>query len=220
MSAAVMILGESGTGKTASLRNLNPDDVLLIQPVRKPLPFRSVGWRAFETGKGGNVFATDNAEKIVALMTRSPHPIVVIDDFQYVLSNEFMRRSDEKGFEKFSDIGRHAWEILSAATKLSDDRRVYILAHTASDEFGRVRMKTVGKLIDEKITPEGLVTICLRTVVRDGQYLFSTQNSGNDTCKSPMGMFAEREIENDLAAVDAAIVDYYGIGSDEDRAAA
>jgi hypothetical protein len=214
MSAAVMILGESGTGKTASLRNLDPADVLLIQSVRKPLPFRAPGWKTFEAGKSGNVFVTDAAEKIVALMRRSPHPIVVIDDFQYVLANEFMRRSEEKGFEKFSDIGRHAWEILSAATQLADDRRVYILAHTSSDEFGRVRMKTIGKLLDEKLTPEGLVTICLRTVVRDGQYLFTTQNSGNDTCKSPMGMFADREIENDLAAVDAAIVDYYQIGED------
>lgn len=222
MSIATMILGESGTGKSASLRKLDPNRTLLIQAVRKPLPFKAPGWKVHSGGANGsgNVFVTDSAPKIEGLMRRSPHEIVIIDDFQYILANEFMRRSDEKGFEKFTDIGRHAWDILNAATSLSDDRRVYILAHTTSDEFGKTKMKTIGKLLDEKITPEGLVTIVLRTVVRDGQYLFATQNSGNDTTKSPMGMFAEHHVENDLAMVDDTICEYYGIGAEEAQAEA
>lgn len=212
MSIAVMILGESGTGKTCSLRNLRPENTLLIQAVRKPLPFRAAGWAAWNKAtRTGSVITTDASKHIEGAIRTITRPITVVDDFQYVLANEYMRRTDEKGFEKFSDIGRHAWDVLQAAANVDDARRVYILAHTASDEFGRTRMKTIGKLLDEKITPEGLVTVCLRTVVRDGQYFFATQNNGSDTTKSPMGMFAEPLIDNDLAAVDAAICSYYGI---------
>lgn len=214
MSIATMILGESGTGKSTSLRHLDPARTLLIQTIRKPLPFRSLGWRVKASMKAdGNIIQTDSAELIERAMRTLPQEVVVIDDFQYMLANEFMRRSDEKGFEKFTDIGRHAWDVLNAATALAEDRRVYILAHTASDDLGRTKMKTIGKLLDEKITPEGMVTICLRTVVRDGGYFFATQNSGSDTTKSPMGMFDELLVPNDLAAVDAAICDYYGLGA-------
>ena len=208
-----MILGQSGTGKSTSLRNLHPSRVLLIQTIRKPLPFKSAGWKVKASMKAdGNIIQTDSADLIEKAMRSLPHEIVVIDDFQYMLANEFMRRSDEKGFEKFTDIGKNAWNVLRAAADLAEDRRVYIMAHTADDEFGRTKMKTIGKLLDEKITPEGLVTICLRTVVRDGSYWFATQNSGTDTTKSPMGMFADALIPNDLEAVDNAICDYYGIG--------
>ena len=213
MSIATMILGESGTGKSTSLRNLDPARTLLIQAVRKPLPFRSANWKPYTKTTGtGSIIQTDNPALIEAAMRKIQREIVIVDDFQYVLANEFMRRSDEKGFEKFTEIGRHAWNVLMAAAGLDDDRRVYILAHTASDDFGRTKMKTIGKLLDEKITPEGLVTIVLRTMARDGQYHFRTQNDGTDTTKSPMGMFAEQLIPNDLAAVDTAICDYYQIG--------
>jgi hypothetical protein len=216
MSIATMILGESGTGKSTSLRNLDPARTLLIQAVRKPLPFRTKGWKPYNKVDGsGSIITTDHPQFIEGAMRKIDREIVVIDDFQYVLANEFMRRSDEKGFDKFTEIGRHAWDILTASTGLADDRRVYILAHTASDEFGKTKMKTIGKLLDEKITPEGLVTICLRTQVRDGQYHFATQNNGADTTKSPMGMFDEQLIDNDLAAVDAAICNYYGIGAEQ-----
>lgn len=213
MSIASLILGESGTGKTTSLRHLDPANTLLIQPVRKPLPFRAAGWALFdrERCRTGNVFVTDRSSDIVALMHRTARKVVVLDDFQYVLANEFMRRSEEKGFEKFSDIGRHAWDILTAAGSLPDDVRVYILGHTQSDDFGRTRVKTIGKLLDEKIVVEGMFSIVLRTVVQNGRYSFSTRNSGSDTVKAPMGLFADELIDNDLAAVDAAITDYYGI---------
>lgn len=220
MSIATMILGESGSGKSTSLRNLKAADTLLIQSIRKPLPFRSADWKPYnKQTKQGSVIVTDNAAHIEGAMRTITRPIVVVDDFQYVLANEYMRRSDEKGFEKFTDIGRHAWNILTAAAALADDRRVYILCHTSSDEFGKTKMKTIGKLLDEKITPEGMVTIVLRTMVRDGQYFFATQNNGNDTTKSPMGLFDDLFIENDLAAVDASICDYYGIPSQQLKAA-
>jgi len=215
MSIATMILGQSGTGKTASLRTLNPSDVLLIQAVKKPLSFRAKEWVPCTKGNPeGSILVTDQAHVIVGAMTRTTKPIIVIDDFQYILANEFMRRvldneTGNQAFAKYNEIARNAWDILMTAGKLADSTRVYILAHTQEDESGRVKAKTIGKLLDEKITIEGLLTIVLRTAVINGQYLFSTQNNGSDTVKTPMGMFDDEHIPNDLAAVDAAICDYY-----------
>lgn len=217
MSVACMVLGQSGTGKTTSLRNMNPDDVLLIQAVKKPLPFRSAKWvRCTKANPKGSILVTDNAQTIVGAMQRTHKPIIVIDDFQYILANEFMRRvlDNETGnaaFAKYNEIARNAWDILMTAGKLADETRVYILAHTQEDDNGRIKAKTIGKLLDEKITLEGLLTIVMRTAVINGQYLFSTQNSGSDTVKTPLDMFIEEHVPNDLAAIDQIITDYYAI---------
>jgi hypothetical protein len=212
MSTAVLILGESGTGKSTALRNLDPVKTLLIQAIKKPLPFKAKGWKVRVSLKSeGNVIQTDDAALIEKVLRQSPHEVVVIDDFQYVMANEYMRRTGEKGYDKFTDIGKNAWNVLTAATDLAQNRRVYILSHTTTDEFGRTKIKTIGKMLDEKITLEGMVTIVLRTQVRDGRYFFATQNNGSDTTKSPMSMFSEMFIDSDLAAVDAAICDYYEI---------
>jgi len=213
MSIVTMILGESGTGKTTSLRNLNPAGTLLIQAITKPLPFRNPGWQVFDVpSRTGNIFHTDQAADIINLMQKTRRPIVVIDDFQYIMANEFMRRANEpkaNQYQKFVDIGKNAWDILNAATALPDSKRVYILSHIETTDMGRTKIKTIGKMLDEKITLEGMVTIVLRTVVRDGQYFFATRNNGSDTTKTPMGMFAGEMIDNDLAAVDTTILNYY-----------
>lgn len=212
MSTAVMIIGESGTGKSASLRNLDPKDVLLIQAVKKPLPFRSAKWKpATKENPLGSVIHSDTSPTIITMMQRSRKPIIIIDDFQYILANAFMRRSAETGFQKFTDIAKDAWEILMAASSQSPEKRIYIMAHSTTDESGKTKAKTIGKLLDEKITIEGLLTIVLRTAVINGQYLFLTQNNGSDTTKSPIGMFADEHIPNDLAEVDKAICDFYGL---------
>lgn len=205
MAIVTMILGKSGTGKSTSLRNMKPQTVSLIQLLKKPLPFKATGWKPF---------ANDNYGTVIAAMRKAAgngSKIIILDDFQYMMANEFMRRTEEKGFDKFTDIGRHVWDVLMAAGSLPDDVRVYVLSHTEEDDYGGAKMKTIGKMLDEKIALEGMVTIVLRTHVSDGVYQFATQNNGADTTKSPMGMFDSKLIDNDLAAVDAAICKYYDI---------
>lgn len=218
MSYPVLILGESGTGKTTSLRNLNPEHCVLIQSVKKPLPFRSAGWIRYnpET-KEGNVFVTDKSDTIVRIINGTSRPIVIIDDFQYIMANEFMRRvldkeSGNAAFAKYNEIARSVWDIINAAAQAGDVKRVYMLSHTQNSEDGNVKIKTIGKLLDEKITIEGMFTMVMRTSVNQGSYLFSTHNSGHDTVKTPLGMFADDYIPNDLAEVDAAIKEFYEIG--------
>jgi len=211
MSIATIILGESGSGKTAALRNMKPDETLLIQVVRKPLPFKMAGWKRQENGEAGNIFVTDNWSKMIEIVTRTKRKVIVVDDFQYLMANEFMRRSDETGFAKFTEIGRHAFDVLNVCNNLPDDVRVYILSHTNTDDNGTTRMKTIGKMLDEKITLEGLFSIVLRSNVEGGTFSLTTVNNGHDTVKSPMGLFDSEKIENDLALVDKAICDYYNV---------
>lgn len=218
MSYATLVLGESGTGKTCSLRNLDPKNTLLIQPVRKPLPFRSTEWKEIkQKGDGNNILVCSNPQAIINCMHASPFDVIVVDDWQYILASMYMAARNVKGFDKFTEIGGAGFDIAKAASELGENKRVYVLAHTTSDEFGNTRIKTLGKLLDDKIVVEGMFTTVLRTHVENGRYLFSTQNSGSDTVKSPMGMFSEQYIENDLAAIDRVICDYYGITNEKEN---
>lgn len=212
MAIPVLVLGESGSGKSASLRNLDVGSSVLIQPISKPLPFRTT-WLAPDSK---SVVRTDSAQKICGLIHRAAaagKKRFIVDDFQYIMANEFMRRSHEKSFDKFTDIGRNAWDIINAAQSVQTDMRIYFLSHVENDAMGRTKIKTIGKMLDEKITLEGMFTIVLGVQVIDGEHRFSTKNSGHDTVKAPMGMFDDAIIDNDLAAVDAAICEYYSINN-------
>jgi len=216
MSIPVLIIGKSGTGKSTSLRNLDPDDCILIQALKKPLPFKNK-WKPWDgEKKSGSVFVSDKAKTIIACIKKAKEnkkSIVIIDDFQYQMGNQFMRKANEKGYQKFTDIAKDAWDIVQAVIESDDDLRVYILGHSYEDDLGEnIRMKTIGKMLDDKITMEGMFSIVFRSILNDGEYFFRTKNSGCDTVKTPMGMFKKEEIPNDLAEIDAAICSYYEIG--------
>lgn len=205
MSTGVLILGESGSGKSTSLRNLKPEDCALIQCINKRLPFKNA--KAWER----RTLASDDPIRIIKAMKNAKAKVIIIDDFQYLMANAFMRRASEKGYEKFTEIGKMAWEVLNVAQDLAPDVRVYILSHTETTDQGRTKMKTIGKMLDDKVTLEGMFTIVLRAIVTDGANFFATKNSGSDTVKAPMGLFDDEFIENDLAEVDSAITSYYEI---------
>ena len=202
MGIPVMIWGESGTGKSASLRNFQPGEVAIINVAGKPLPFRT----RLKT------YISDDYNQVTAAIrgyVGKGAKSIVIDDSQYLMADEFMRRAKENGFQKFTDIGKNYFDLISLVKTLPDDRIVYFLSHLTTDDQGRERCKTIGKLLDEKITVEGLFTIVLKTQVKDGHYYFSTQNNGMDTVKSPIGMFEDSLTENDLKTIDLTIREYY-----------
>ena len=159
----------------------------------------------------GNVIQTSDPALIEKCLRQSKAEIVVIDDYQAVMVNELLSRSTEKGYDEFSDIAESAWNVFNAAGDLAEHRRVYIMAHTQTDDFGQTRMKTVGKMVDNTLVPEGYFTIVLRTEVINSNYTFATQTNGQDCCKSPMGMFADMHIPNDLSEVDNKITEFYQI---------
>lgn len=205
MAKKVLIIGESGTGKSASMRNFKSDEILVINVARKDLPFRG----SYEQ------IATDEYRTIKRAIQNTKKKVIVIDDCQYLMANEFMRRATEKGFEKFTEIAQNYWELQQTINALPDDVIVYEMSHLERDQNGNEKVKTIGKLLDEKITVEGMFSIVLKTVVTDGRYFFQTQNSGHDTCKSPIGLFKDFMIENDLKAVDMAIREYYDLDNVE-----
>lgn len=207
MGVLVYVLGRSGTGKSFSMRNFKKEEIGVVNVQGKILPFKGSGSFDIEN--------TDDSADIVKAIEKmaKKYKAIVVDDFQYVMANEFMRRSDEKGWDKFTDIARHAWDIANCVQKLPADVIVYVMCHTDTDQDGNEKLKTIGKLLDEKIVLEGMSTIVLKTGVTDGHYMFFTQNNGKDTTKSPAGMFPAYAIDNDLKYVDQKIRNYYEIGN-------
>jgi hypothetical protein len=204
MAIAVLILGQSGTGKSYSMKNFKEDELCLISVQKPLLPFRK---------KFDETVVTDKYQDIIKAMKSTKKKVIVIDDTQYLMCNEFMRRATEKGYDKFTEIAQNFWSlVVQEVNNLPADTIVYLLCHTSTDENGVEKMKTIGKLVDEKITPEGLFTIVLKTAVSDGNYAFVTQNNGKDTVKSPEGMFSTYAINNDLKYVDEKIRNYYELG--------
>lgn len=200
MGVSVLVIGVSGTGKSTSLRNFKPDDIGLVNVAGKPLPFK---------GKFNKTLNSDDYTEIEKFLKDTGKLPVVIDDAQYLMGNEFMRRALEKGYDKFTELAKNFFELLTFIQSLPDEKIVYLLGHIERDQDGNEKFKTMGKLIDQCINVEGTCTIVLKTCVSDGRYTFLTQNSGHDTVKSPMGMFPSLAIENDLKYVDEKIRNYY-----------
>lgn len=204
MGIPIMILGESGSGKSSSLRNFAPEEIGIFNVAGKPLPFRQ------QLPKMDGVKYAD----IVEALKNPTRKTYVIDDSQYLLSFEFFERSGETGYQKFTDIALHFWHLIQFIIKSTPaDCLVYFLHHIENTDNDRIKAKTIGKMLDEKLTVEGLFSIVLLCKNDNGRYYFQTQSEGQSTAKSPLGMF-EREIENDLKFVDTAIREYWGLNHD------
>lgn len=207
MAVPVLIIGKSGSGKSASMMNLDPSKTALISVLGKPLPFK---------GKFDQV-VTDDSAKIIGVVKAAKRNIIVVDDVGYTMTNMFMRDHAAGGggnavFTLYNSIGDKFWNMIEAVRKIPEDKRVYFIMHEEQNDFGNVRPKTIGKMIDEKVCLEGMFTIVLRCMVSNGKHIFRTQSDGLDVAKTPIGMFDSEEIPNDLAMVDKAICEYYEIG--------
>lgn len=212
MAIKTLILGNSGTGKSASMRNFKEAEICVISCAGKPLPFRN----DFDVVKP----TFENlSQDVMDAIVKTDKKIIVVDDAQYIMSFQYMRRIHENGWDKWNDIQGDFFQIIQSVDLLPDDVTVYFLSHTQRDDEGHEKIKTMGKMLDEKITIEGLFTTVLKTSVQDGHYYFVTQNNGMDTVKSPIGMFDTYAIDNDLKYVDEKIRNYYnfeGAKTDEE----
>lgn len=212
MAKGCLILGASGTGKSSSMRNFKDEELAVINVVGKELPFRSELSSVIHTADYNII-----KQKILGTQKKS----IVIDDAGYLITNQFMSNHNKIGggsavFQLYNDMADQFWMLIDfIKSKLPDDKIVYIMMHEDYDERGGVKPKTIGKLLDEKVCIEGLFTIVLRSCINDGKYQFCTHNKGGDAVKSPIGMFEEDYIYNDLKMIDDTIRNYYNMGKEK-----
>ena len=194
------------------MRNCVGKGFSLINVLKKPLPFRG----AIPT------IQTDDYNYIMRAMQSSQAKSIVIDDAGYLITNHFMRGHSTAGkgngvFALYNDLGDQYWKLVQfVVNSLSEDKIVYFMMHEDKNDFGDVKPKTIGKMLDEKVCLEGLFTIVLRCITDGDRHLFITQSTDGAVSKSPMGMFSELEIDNDLYMVDQNIREYYGFDKAEE----
>jgi len=213
MGNLIMVLGKSGSGKSTSLRNFKPDEVGVFSVAGKRLPFRS------------ELPALQHASyaRIAEVLAANRRRCYVIDDATYLMQLDNFARAKEGGYGKFTDMAVAFQQLLQRASWTDDDTNVYFLMHPDSDEKGREKPKTIGKMLDEKLCVEGLFPIVIDARVTQGddgrpRHVFVTENDGTNLAKAPMGMLPEI-MDNDLKAVDTAIREYWGMAPITDKAA-
>lgn len=212
MGIPILIIGKSGAGKSTSLRNCKKN-FAMVKVLNKPLPFK---------GKIPTI-VTDDYDKIKNGLRNKQFPSMVIDDAGYLITNHFMSKHSTAGagnavFSLYNALGDHYWSLIQfIINDLPMDKIVYIMMHEDVNEFGDIKPKTIGKLLDEKVCIEGMFTIVLRCVVENGVHKFITQSDGGAVSKSPIGMFDTLEIDNDLQMVDDVIREYYEIPIKEEK---
>ena len=205
MAIPVLITGKSGSGKSTSLRNCtNNPEWNLVNVLNKPLPFK---------GKIPSIVSDDYGQ-VMKSLAGSKAKSIVVDDAGYLITNYFMRNHSSKGagnaiFSMYNTLADNFWNLIEFIKKLPADKIVYVMMHEDVNDFGDIKPKTIGKMLDEKICLEGMFTIVLRCVQENGKHLFITQAEGGAVSKSPMGMFEDLEIDNDLLMVDKTIREYY-----------
>lgn len=205
MGIPVLIMGESGSGKSCSLRNFDKSEVVIYNIAGKPLPFRN------QLNKADNVSYTQIANNMI----KKSYKTYVIDDSQYLMAFEMFDRAKESGYNKFTDVALNFRNLVDFVIKqMPADTIVYFLHHIETTETGKIKAKTSGKMLDNQLTLEGLFSIVLICKTDGKEHYFETQSDGYTTCKSPMEMF-DFKIDNDLKMVDTKIREYYGLNKEE-----
>lgn len=214
MAIPVLITGRSGTGKSTSMRNFAHDEIALINVAKKALPFK---------GKFDSQMDTDNYETIKKGLLQTQKKSIVIDDAGYLITNFFMKNHslNKQGgavYALYNQLADDFWNLIEwCKTRLPEDKIVYFIMHEDKNEFGDVKPKTIGKLLDDKVCVEGLFTIVFRAISEGGEYKFRTQTDGSDVAKSPIGMFDSEEIPNDLKEIDKKIREFYELAPLTDK---
>lgn len=204
MGLPILVIGKSGMGKSASLRNFDKDKLGVVNVLGKALPFQN----------DFNTIQTDNYSQIKQILLGSKVNTLVIDDAGYLITNQFMRgHAGGKGssiFDLYNQMGDNFWELINFISyQLPNNKIVYLFMHEDKNELGDIKPKTIGRMLDEKVCVEGMFTIVLRAVKDDGNYVFSTQSNGFDVAKTPIGLFDKQYIDNDLRRITNEIRRYY-----------
>lgn len=198
-SVPVLLIGKSGSGKSASLRNFKKDELAIANVLGKPLPFKS----NLEAPK------VDDYATILKAIEHTDKKVIVIDDANYLITNEFMAKSSVKGFDKYNEMGNNFFNLINGIKNVKGGKTVYLIMHEDTDDEGNVKPKTIGKLLDDKVNIQGMFTVCIRSMFENGKYIFRLKTNGQDCVKTPIGLFEDEEMENDLKLVDEKIREYY-----------
>ena len=206
-SVPVLLIGQSGSGKSTSLRNFKGEEVAVVNVLGKPLPFKS----DIKAGK------CDDYAKILNAIAHTDKKTIVIDDANYLITNEFMNKSSVKGFDKYNEMGNNFFNLINGIKNIEGGKTVYLIMHEDTDENGNVKPKTIGKLLDDKVNIQGMFTICIRAMFDNGNYIFRLKTNGQDCVKTPFGMFESDTMENDLKEFDRVVREYYELDKVEEK---
>lgn len=198
-SVPILLIGKSGSGKSTSLRNFKREEVAVINVLGKPLPFKS----------DINAKKVDDYNTIISAIKATNKKTIIIDDANYLITNEFMKNSSIKGYDKYNDMANNFFNLINGIKNIEGGKTVYLVMHEDTDEDGNVKPKTIGKLLDDKVNIQGMFTVCIRAMYENGNYIFRLKTNGQDCVKTPFGMFEEDEMENDLKAFDKVVREYY-----------
>lgn len=221
MSNTIMILGESGSGKTISIRNLDPKETILISIGGRMLPSKGCTQSYSVENKNykdlSSVPPKDCSKEVLRSLTNISNNLpniktVVVDDSHFIMVNEFFNRASEVGFNKFTQIGQKFWDMIEGSKRLRSDLNVYFLHHSELKDDGIIKAKTIGKMLDQHATLDGKFDLVLHAIAKSGKYNFYTNCYENYLAHTPMGMFKERLIDNDMSLVNKSIEEYLSVG--------
>jgi len=206
-SVPILLIGKSGSGKSTSLRNFTKDEVAVINVLGKPLPFKT-------DIKAPKI---DDYKNILNQIAMTQKKVIVIDDANYLITNEFMKNSSIKGYDKYNEMANNFFELINGIKNIEGGKTVYLIMHEDADENGNIKPKTIGKLLDEKVNIQGMFTICIRSMYENGNYIFKLKTNGQDCVKTPFGMFDIDSMENDLKAFNEVVKEYYELDEREEN---